>query len=464
MKSNNESLDRIKDILNGMPVKANPDDFFPYVDRTIKNREILLLSAKKYGTPQYILDEKLLIERINLFRNAFKKRLSNIKIFYAFKCNDLPWMLGILKNNGIHADVAGFFELSLALKLGFKEIIFTSPVKSSSALELAVKNSGNVIINIDKIDELKKIVRFVEESRVSRPVNVSFRLNPGSEISGQWSKFGLSMAELRGAVEIVFKSRHINWAGIHFHSSWNETPERHVNNIEIIGKFLKENFSPVQLKGLRFFDIGGGFLCEGNAPLFSGTEQFSAMELLGNKCNAILPHEPVKWKPESIEKFAEEISLSIKKNIKSIPALSGIEVWLEPGRFIASMPTSILLQVVSVKEDRIYVNGGINLIGSNDFEYDFFPIVNLCAPKKKLNKAKIYGCLCDPNDLWGYSYYGEKCKPKDILAVLHQGAYTFSTAWRFIEPNAPYASFSKKKLILAKKKEEFEDKYKGCLF
>ena len=82
-----------------------------------------------------------------------------------------------------------------------------------------------------------------------------------------------------------------------------------------------------------------------------------------------------------------------------------------------------------------------------------------------MKKCTIFGSLCDPSDVWGYSIFGEECEKEDILVLLHQGAYTFSGAWRFIKPGAPYVVIDKNNdLKLVKKEETFEDRYSGCEF
>ena len=61
------------------------------------------------------------------------------------------------------------------------------------------------------------------------------------------------------------------------------------------------------------------------------------MEIIGKKildCN-----EPIAWKPGSIDKFAEEIGKAILE-FKKMLSLPKLEVWIEPGRFIASMPVA----------------------------------------------------------------------------------------------------------------------------
>jgi diaminopimelate decarboxylase len=105
---------------------------------------------------------------------------------------------------------------------------------------------------------------------------------------------------------------------------------------------------------------------------------------------------------------------------------------------LVSKSTHILLKVLAVKDNNIIVDGGINMIGGYDADHTAFPIINISKPSNKYNDAIVYGPLCDPNDLWGYGYYGGKASVGDIIIVMHQGAYTYATAWKFIKPISKY--------------------------
>ncbi len=451
----------IKKILSEKVTICSKTEFSEYVKLAISKKDILLESAKRYGTPQYTLDRDLLLERARSFFSSFRKHLDNTSFFYAFKSNDLPHLIKGLKEVGYNADVASYFELQLALKLGFENIIYTAPYKSEKEIGLALQHPEKVILNIDNLDELAMAQKNAENKKNSAKARVSFRLNTNAKIT-KWSKFGLSMEDFKAAAKKILQDRNFIWQGIHFHSSWNSTPREYINNIKKISSYLKSNFSPKELSTLKFIDIGGGFLPEGNATLFSATQKGEFIGKMFTGEEMLELHMPCSEKTLPIEGYALPICKSIKENFMNF--LPGIELWLEPGRFISSLPTYILLKVCAVKNGNIAVDGGINLLGSPDFENEYAPIINISQPSLRIQRANIFGPMCDPHDHWGYSYFGEKCKKNDILAVMHQGAYTFSTAWRWQRPIAAYVSFSGKNLELVKREENFEERYAGCKF
>ncbi|MFA7662610.1 MAG: hypothetical protein WCX88_01715 [Patescibacteria group bacterium] len=425
----------------------NGSRFISFVKNAIKNKQIFIKSALKFGTPQYLLDEEALLNQATLFKNAFKKNLKNLDVFYAIKSNDLPFLVNKLKKIGIHADVSSLFELKLALKLGFNKIIFTAPYKETEAIELAIKNSDRVVLNIDQLDELILIEKIAKKNNTITPI--SFRINLNENTNETWTKFGISLPELKKITKIIQNNKYLKWVGIHFHSSWNTNPDKYLKAIELVGNFLKSNFTISELSDLIFLDLGGGFYPEGSGSIEKKLDDKS------QKTNYTICVEKIT----KIESFSLKITQALKKYIFQQKKLN---IWLEPGRFISSQSTTIVLKVISTKNGALFVDGGINLIGGANFEFEYFPIINISNPSLEQQKTKIYGPLCDPDDFWGFSYFGKPAKIGDILIVLHQGAYTFSTAWRWQRPTAAYVSFYKNRLKLVKKTETFDERYAGC--
>ena len=450
----------IEKILSKRAPICGKTEFIEYAKKAISKKDILLESVKRHGTPQYTLDRDLLFERARRFFSSFRKHLANTRVFYAFKSNDLPYLIKGLKEMGYNADVASYFELQLALKLGFDNIIYTAPYKSEREIEVALQHPEKVVLNIDNLDELAMVQKIAKNKKISAKARVSFRINANAKIT-KWSKFGLSMEDFKAAAKKILQDRSFTWQGIHFHSSWNSTPREYINNIKKISSYIRSNFSLEELSNLKFIDIGGGFLPEGSATLFSATQkgEFIGKMFTGEEMPELCM--PCSEKTLPIGGYALPICKSIKENFNFLPH---IELWIEPGRFISSLPTYIMVKVCAIKNGNIIVDGGINLIGSPDFEHEYAPIVNISHPSLQIQRANIFGPMCDPHDHWGYSYFGEKCKKNDILAVMHQGAYTFSTAWRWQRPIAAYISFSGKNIELVKREETFEERYAGCKF
>ena len=87
--------------------------------------ESLLEFAKEYGTPLYVYDGDLVVER---YRDLFKFiPYDRLKIHYALKANYNPGLLTLLRDAGAGLDTVSPGEVVYALKLGFprERIIYT---------------------------------------------------------------------------------------------------------------------------------------------------------------------------------------------------------------------------------------------------------------------------------------------------------------------------------------------------
>jgi diaminopimelate decarboxylase len=419
------------------------NEFKPFIDYALNSRDDLLLSAKKFGTPQYILDEGLLINNVSRIKNAFLKTIPKSKIFYAFKSNDLPYMIKSLKNQGINADVSCMFEMQLARKLGFKDIIYTAPYMSDEEIQFAIKN--DIVINIDNPLVFQRVSDSCSQLNIG--AKISFRIQ---NVAKPWKKFGMDMDTFVSLSHKALNNKNLAWIGIHSHASWNVDAKNYVSNLESISNCLRTQFRKEELSSLKFIDIGGGF---------------TPFESISIEEETIIP--------VSIESFAKDIGIAVKTHIIDTLGINP-EIWLEPGRMISSIPTIILLRVDTIKGDEVITDGGINLVGDALFENECYPVINLSGLSEqnfKLKSGKINGPLCDPSDHWGIKYFGEKLKPGDIIAVMNQGAYTFSTSWRWQRPIAKYIAFNSEKsknsggkFLLVKSEETFDQRYAGCKF
>lgn len=424
---------------------ATSVDFLPQIRRILGRKNMLIRSASSFKTPQYLLDESVLRSDALLFKRTFQKYFKRCRFFYAFKCNDLPYQISVLQNLGFDADVASSFELQLALRLGFKRIIYTSPGKSEFDLKFALRHSDKVIINIDNYDELERLIRLKAKCKVS------FRITP---VESKWSKFGFLLEDLRSMVNKATGAG-LKFTGIHFHSSWNKTPGAYVANIKAIGSCLKA-FTSKEKQHLDFLDIGGGFLPPLSASYFCNTDKGKLLSIASQDFDERLV---CLDKLDSLETFAKEISSALRE-----AGLTDIELWLEPGRFVVSNATIILAKVICRKSSSVITDAGIHMLGGANADFEFFPIVNLSRPSFSLRKSTIYGPLCDPDDLWGYYYFGTDIKVGDTIAIATQGAYTYATAWKFINPIPKYVVLKGNKLFLAKKEETFNERFRSCVF
>ena len=94
----------------------------------------------------------------------------------------------------------------------------------------------------------------------------------------------------------------------------------------------------------------------------------------------------------------------------------------------------ILLKVTDIKSPKkIITDGGINIIGWERFEEYYAPVLNLTHPSTTEIPCTIFGSLCTPDDIWGYSCFASRMEIDDILLIPYQGAYTYTFRQEFIK-------------------------------
>ena len=117
--------------------------------------ESLLEFAKEYGTPLYVYDGDLVVER---YRDLFKFiPYDRLKIHYALKANYNPGLLTLLRDAGAGLDTVSPGEVVYALKLGFprERIIYTANNMTDAEFEQVL--AMDVVMNIGSLSRLRKI-------------------------------------------------------------------------------------------------------------------------------------------------------------------------------------------------------------------------------------------------------------------------------------------------------------------
>jgi len=152
----NPWVDELRALLDEPLNDAAPTAFDPRI--LSLPMEPMLESARRFGTPQYFLEADQLRSIAAHFVQTMQTSVPRSHAFYALKSNDLPALGQIVHQQGLQADVAGLFELQLALELGFGTILFSSPGKTREELELALQHPNRVILIVDNLSELKRII------------------------------------------------------------------------------------------------------------------------------------------------------------------------------------------------------------------------------------------------------------------------------------------------------------------
>ena len=371
--------------------------------------------AKQYGTPLYVIDEDFLRKNCKEFKTAMDKYFDGGRVMFASKALNTKAILKIVDSEGLGIDVVSGGELYTALSCGIspEKLELHGNSKTEEEIFMAVENQIYCII-ADGFDELEVIEKVCE--LLNKRISVSIRLRPNIDIHAHEAvqtakmdcKFGFGIIDGQAikAVEIINKSKWMDFHGIHCH----------------IGSQIFEE-QPFEELCRHFVD----FACEVRGKFGLLVKQFNCGGGFGVTYND-------KDTPKPFEPFIKLISESLNRLCKE----SGYPlplVAIEPGRSVVGEAGTTLYTVNGLKDIpdiRTYCmcDGGMfenirtALYGA---EYTAY-----CASKmneEHIKKVSIAGKCCESGDMITWNTpMPESLKTGDTLAVLTTGAYNYSMA------------------------------------
>jgi len=418
---------KIDKVLGKRNLEFQSEDLKSIVKKYFDKSSYYLEFLKNHQLPIYLFETEILQKKAADFKNAFSNVLPDTSFYFAMKCNNHPEVSKAMVENGYGIDVSSGIELETALFIGAEDIVFSGPGKTESELLVAVLNADKARILVDSFGELERLSKIAEAQKKEIKIGVRLTTNPNA----LWRKFGILPERLEEFYNETVKSKYIKFEGLQFHTSWNMNPNAQCEFLKKIGQLLK-NVSNTCKQRISFIDIGGGYWPEQGEWLHYESTDIGILEKNLDCLDPAKKNVYYKIPAKPIIFFAEEISKVIKEHI--FPKTE-CRICFEPGRWVCNDSIQIFLSVIDVKEpDIAIVDAGINTIGWDRFEYDYFPILNLTKPAMNEKQFNILGSLCTPHDVWGYSYWGKDIKPGDILMIPMQGAYTYSLRQNFIKP------------------------------
>jgi diaminopimelate decarboxylase len=178
--------------------------------------------ADEYPTPFYLYDERGIRESARALNDAFQW-CEGFKEYFAVKATPNPYVLEILKEEGLGADCSSLAELVLAERIGVtgEDVMFTS--NNTKAEEYARAADLGAVINLDDISHID----YLRDS-CGLPDLLSFRYNPGPARTGNViignpseAKYGFTEAQLFDGYRIL-KDAGVQRFGLHTMVASNE--------------------------------------------------------------------------------------------------------------------------------------------------------------------------------------------------------------------------------------------------
>lgn len=406
---------------------------------------------KKYNSPLFVFSQQRLIDNYRLFENSFKENYHNIAIHYSIKTNFELEILKTLKSLGSSGEAASALEVLLAEKAGFNpsSLILDGPAWTNEDIRYCIQK-GVYTLNIDSRDELERVNNIAK--KLNRRVRISFRIFPEikmsilkSFIEGYIAKFGIPLSKAISEYKIAQEMSHVIPVSISTHiGSMITDPNYYEKTVKRLVNLAAQLKSTLGIK-IEEINLGGGF---GIQSLNYYSLQSAILEKAGISNYA---------QAASIEEFGKRITSTFKQKLKehNLPKLKLI---LEPGRFLVSDSGILLTKVLTVKDNWIFIDGGINLIPESIF---FIRRGFVVANKPHLpitHKYNIAGPTLNTADVLAIDQKMPQMEVGDTVIILDSGAYSLSRSNQFtiLRPNVIHIN-TRKRIKLLRRKEQPED-------
>jgi diaminopimelate decarboxylase len=353
--------------------------------------------AERFGTPLYVYSRSHLIAQYRALAAAL--RAVRPLICYSVKVNTNAAVIHTFARLGAGADVVSGGELFRALRAGVppSKIVFAGVGKTEEEIAYALRQDI-LFFTVESEPELRRISRLA--ARLGERARVAIRVNPDVDpdthhyisTGRKENKFGLDLARTGAAYELAATLPGIEIAGLHMHIGsqiLSAAPYAHaLRKVERLCRALRARH-----RTFRYLDIGGG---------------------LG------ISYHPAQ-KPLDPRAFGAAVTPLLKR--------IGLQVVLEPGRFLAGNAGILVARVQYVKhgpaKQFVIVDAGMNDLIRPPLYQAHHEIVAVRRRPGHL-RGDVVGPICESADFFAVDRRLPMVREGDLVAIRGAGAYAFA--------------------------------------
>ena len=370
------------------------------------SKDMLEKICERFPTPFHVYDEKAIRENARELLRAFSWN-KGFKEYFAVKATPNPFILKILKSEGLGTDCSSLPELLLSEKAGIigEDIMFSS--NDTPATEFIVARELEAIINLDDISHIP----FLEKT-CGIPEVISVRYNPGRLRNGSFimgnpenAKYGFTREQVFSGLSQL-QQKGAKRFGIHTFIASNElNPDYFVNTADMLFDLALEIMEELGIR-LEFVNISGG---------------------IG------IPYKPDEKKVDLVY-TGNEIHKKYNEKIKGAE-LHPLSLFMECGRVITG-PYGYLVSRVLHKKEIYKTHIGLDANMANLMRPGMYGAYHhITVPGKEDREHEhiydITGSLCEPIDRFAIDRQLPEIEVGDLVVIHDTGAHGHSMGFNY---------------------------------
>jgi diaminopimelate decarboxylase len=363
--------------------------------------------AAKAGTPAYVYDIDAMAREAATLSASFDEMTHLVA--YAVKANSAGPIVRALAERGCGADVVSEAELLVALECGVvpDRIVFSGVAKQDAEIDRSITRGprGIAAVQIESIEEAARVE--ARARAAGRTARVSLRINPAVDLKDvthahiatghDEAKFGVSLADVARAVELVESSPHLSLVGMATHAgSQFLALEPYAAAASTLFAVVRDMKAAGRGQSLVFLDSGGGFGIDytgaGDGP------------------------RPADF-------------IRAVRTLQRQAGLDGLALFVEPGRSLVAPFGVLLARVIQTKVTGaarwLMIDAGMNDLLRPALYQARHRVVEVEGGAAD-TEWRVVGPVCESSDDFGFHRLGSA--PGPLVALLDAGAYGYTMA------------------------------------
>lgn len=374
------------------------------------SEEQLKSIVKENPTPFHLYDEEAIRQTARDFSAAFSWVPGGFKNFYAVKALPNPYILQILKEEGMGTDCSSLPELVLSEKAGItgEEVIMTSNDTPPEEFEKAAEMGA--IINLDDISHLD----YMEKTLGRVPQLICFRYNPGSLKEGntiighpEEAKYGFTREQLFEGYRRA-RDKGVKRFGIHTMVASNElNPDYFIETAQLIFQVVADISRELGIT-FEFANLGGG---------------------IG------IPYK-LEDSPVDLNYVSRGVQKAYREHIEE-NSLAPLRIVMECGRMVTGPHGYLVTQVRHIKKTyKTFV--GVDACMADLMRPGMYGAYHhITVPGKEADKkaesviCDVTGSLCENIDKFAIDRKIPAVEPGDLLVIHDTGAHGYAMGFNY---------------------------------